>query len=180
MGVHLTEGEFDAAADGVDAFGHNADAVAQAPSLHARGVRVVCRAGGVLAVRLIRGDDRVIPFTIDAALARLLFEAIDRYKSFDENFHQLDEEAEFLHGNNQRVVFLAQAAFHELSRFPVHQFALGGDGATLRIRAFRGHGVQLRLVIRPLCDGPGGVPANRRMAGRGRIGESPFERAMDD
>src|SRR6202041_216129 len=82
-------------------------------------------------------DDSVIPFAIHAALAGKFLQTVDTDESFDENFDQFNEKSELLHRNNQRFVFFAEMALHELSRLPFHQFALRGISAPLRLGTFR-------------------------------------------
>src|ERR1700735_714452 len=81
-------------------------------------------------------DDSVILFAIHAALAGKFLQAVDTYQPFDENLNQFDEKSELLHRNNQRFVFFAEMALHELSGLPFHQFALGGISAAFRLGTF--------------------------------------------
>ena len=127
----------------------------------------------------------MVALAIDGALSGYFFEAINTDQAFDENFHQFDEETEFLHGNNQRVVFLAETAFHELRGLPFHQFALGGFGAALGFGTFRCDFFELGAAIGSehrnrftIC----GAGSRRRCTQRRNRGiiERPFEAAMND
>src|SRR6266478_6369663 len=134
------EGEFDAAAHGVDAFGAYADAVTEVPGEFFGGsaaATAVMRACSTAARRgFAEGDDGVVALAEDAAGAGGLFKGVDGEKAFDENFEELDEAAEFLDRNDQGVVLLAEMVFHELRSFPVHQFAFGTVGAALGFGSF--------------------------------------------
>src|ERR1700735_5238139 len=92
-------------------------------------------------------DDGVIAVAKYAALAGSLFEAVDADEAFDEDVDELDEESEFLHGNNQRVVFVAEMLLHELRRLPFHELALGAIGTALGFGAFSGDFAELRAAI---------------------------------
>ena len=94
------------------------------------------------------GNDGVVALAVEDLLAGELLDAVDGHQALDKDFHQLDEESEFLHGNNQRVVLLAQMLLHELRRLPGHQFALGGFGAALGLGGFHGDGVEFAAAIR--------------------------------
>src|SRR5574340_1313555 len=84
-GGRLDDGEFDAAAKRVDAFGTDANAVAQAED-----------AAGVAARRAIRlSDDGMIAFAIGTAHAGGFLETIDRHQAFHEHLREFNEEAEF-------------------------------------------------------------------------------------
>src|SRR5579871_4214987 len=82
-------------------------------------------------------DDGMIALAEKAALAGGFFQPVDAHQAFHKYFYQLDEESEFLHGNNQRVIFLAEMAFHELRGLPIHQLAFGAIGAALGFGTFR-------------------------------------------
>src|SRR6266849_1056606 len=102
-------------------------------ALAADAPRAGCSAAAVSAGH---GNDGVIPLAVDAARVGGFFERADRQQALDEDFEKLHETSVFLHGNNQPVVFLAEVLLHELSGFPVHQFALGAVGAALRFGGF--------------------------------------------
>jgi hypothetical protein len=97
----------------IDAFGADADAVAEAKHFWS--------AASSGTVRF--SDDCVIALAIRAALPRDFLEAIDADQALDEDFDELDEKSELLHGNDQSVVFFTEMAFHELRRLPLHQLA---------------------------------------------------------
>ena len=146
--------KLDAAANGVDALGADTDAVAEFPDV--AGVRA-STAGLFLFSRLVcrealsvaaSGNDRVILLAVENVLAGEFRDAVDGDHAFHENFRQLDEETEFLHGDNERVVFLAEMLLHELRGFPGHQFALGGFGAALGLGGFRGDGFEFAAPVR--------------------------------
>src|SRR5882762_8061764 len=82
------EGEFDAAADGVDAFGADADSIAEFPGELQSGFA----AGGAAATAGVPagdGDDGVVAFSIDAAGVGGFFDRGDRQQAFHENFEEL-------------------------------------------------------------------------------------------
>src|SRR5260370_37715783 len=79
----------------------------------------------------------MIAFAKDAAGASKFLERANGKKAFDEDFEEFDEAPEFLDGNDQAVVFLAEMLFHELSGLPVHEFALGAISAALGFGGFR-------------------------------------------
>src|SRR5204862_7772075 len=83
-----------------------------------------------------QGDDGVIALAKDAAGTGEFLQRVDGKKAFDEDFEQFDEAAVFLDGNDQAVVFLAEMFFHELSGFPVHEFAFGAIGAAFGLGGF--------------------------------------------
>src|SRR5260370_10647835 len=85
-----------------------------------------------------KGDDGVIALAKDATGASEFLECADGKKSFYKNFEEFDKAAELLDGNDQAVVFLAEMLLHELSGFPVHQFALGAIGAARVFGGFAG------------------------------------------
>ena len=101
---------------------------------------------------------------------------------------QLDEESEFLHGNNQRVVFLAEMAFHELRCFPFHEFALGAIGAALGFRTLRGDFGSSTRRYGPMvgtdstfdCLRPRAGASGTRGPWRVRIFQRPLQHAMND
>ncbi len=93
--------------------------------------------------------DRMVAVPIDALLSCKFFQAVDAYQPFDENLHQLYEEPEFLHRDDQRIVFFAEMAFHELSGLPFDQFPLGCVGPAFRFRAFGGDFLELHAAVGP-------------------------------
>src|SRR6266478_8146030 len=111
------EGEFDAAADGVDAFGADADAIAEFPGeLKSR-----FAAGGAAAsagVATGDSDDGVVAFAVDAASVGGFFDRSDGQESFHKNFKEFDEAAVFLHGDDEGFVFVAEMLLHKLRGFP--------------------------------------------------------------
>src|SRR5580693_1603220 len=78
-----------------------------------------------------KGDNGVVAFAINAAGIRRFFQRVDRQQAFHKNFKEFDETAEFLHGDDQRVIFFAEMLFHVLRGLPIHQFALCAVGAAL-------------------------------------------------
>jgi len=92
-------------------------------------------------------DDGVIAFAEHASRSGKFFQGADGQKAFDEDFEEFDEAAVFLNGNDQAVVFLAEMRFHELSGFPVHEFALGAIGAAFGFRSFRSDFFELSMGI---------------------------------
>src|SRR5260221_9507488 len=134
--------KLDAAPNGVDAFGADADAVAEFPDVP--GVRA-SPAGLFLFPRLVcrrprtvsaPGNNRMVLLAIENVFAGELRDAVDGDHALDKDFRQFDEESEFLHGNNQSVVLFAEMLLHELRGFPGHQFALGGFDAALSLGSF--------------------------------------------
>ena len=95
-----------------------------------------CTRRSAAAVSAGHGDNDVILLAVNASRVGSFFKRVDRQQAFHEDLEKLDKTAEFLHGNDQPVVFLAEVLLHELSGFPVHQFALGAIGAALRFRRF--------------------------------------------
>ena len=93
------------------------------------------------------GNDGMLALVIETARAGKFLEAVNADEPLDENFHEFDEKAEFLDGNNQRVVLLAQVVFHELRGLPFHQLTLGGFGAALGFGAFRGDFIEFYAAI---------------------------------
>src|ERR1700722_7335860 len=112
--VGLRQGrKLHAAADGVNTLGADADAVAEFPDVS--GVRAAA-AGFFLFPLLGRrgalgvaasGNDGVILLAVENMLPGEFLDAVDGYQALDENFRQFDEETEFLHGGNQRIVLFA-------------------------------------------------------------------------
>ncbi len=92
--------------------------------------------GSSAASSASEGDDGVIAFAQHATRAGKFFQSADRKKAFDENFEEFDEAAKLLDRNDQAVVFLAEMLLHELSGFPVHEFAFGAIGAALGFGGF--------------------------------------------
>src|ERR1700730_8851665 len=115
-------------AERIDAFGAHADAITQAED--------TLRVAAAPRAAMWFADDGVVALAMGAALAGDFLEAINADQAFDENFHQFDEETEFLHRNNQRVVFLAETTFHELRSFPFHQFAFSRFGTAFGFGTF--------------------------------------------
>src|SRR5271156_961411 len=108
--------KLDAVAERVDALRADTDKVAEMENrLRAFAARASVRFA----------DDGMVEVAINASLGRKFFEAIHADEAFHENLHQLDEESEFLHRNNQRIILFAEMAFHELRGLPFHQLALG-------------------------------------------------------
>src|SRR5260370_19335198 len=129
------QGEFDALAHGVDAFGADADLVAEVPFDLARLCATTsgnATGSATTAAATLQGDDGVISLSKHAPHTGEFLERADGKKAFDEDFEEFDKAAVFLHGDNQAVVFLPEMLLHELSGFPIHQFALGAVGAALR------------------------------------------------
>src|SRR5579859_3932460 len=177
--LHLRggEGEFDAAADGVNAFGAVADAVAEFPGELEGGFA----AGGAAAAAGVAtgdGDDGVVAFAIDTAGVGGFLDGGDGQQAFDENFEEFDEAAVFLHGNDERVVLVAQMLLHELRGFPADEFAFGSGGTALGFGSFGRDFLEMLQRI----DGGFGAEGGLDVRGRGRIGigEGPFQDAMDD
>src|SRR5260370_30411747 len=63
-------------------------------------------------------------------------ECADGKKAFYKNFEEFDKAAELLDRNDQPVVFLAEMLLHELSSFPIHEFALGAIGTAFGFGGF--------------------------------------------
>ncbi len=161
------EGEFDAFAHRIDPFGAHADFIAVVPFELAW----LCAAATTGAARSAatptgQGHDSVIALAKHASRAGEFFQRPDGKKALHEDFEKLDKTAVFLHGNDQPVVFLAEMLLHELSGFPVHQFALGAVGA---LEEFAGTRCVLRErdhAIVALPSGSGrGAPGARRSRG---------------
>src|SRR5258708_30678955 len=134
------QGEFDAFAHGVDAFGADADFSAEMPfELAGFCATAVTRAARSAATASAsKGDDGVIALAKDATGASEFLECADGKKSFYKNFEEFDKAAELLDRNDQPVVFLAEMLLHELSSFPIHEFALGAIGTALGLGGFCG------------------------------------------
>ena len=94
-----------------------------------------------------KGDDGVVALAKDAARSGEFLQRADGKKTFHEDVEKFDKAPVFLDGNNQAVVFLAEMLFHELSGFPVHQFALGAIGAALGFGGLRGDFFELAMGI---------------------------------
>src|ERR1700676_2689888 len=94
------QGEFDAAAHGIDAFRADADAISEFP-LHgsrrfaAGDRRFLARTAAGVTAR--KRDDSVVTFAIDNPGTRSFFEGVDGQQSLDEKFQEFDEAAIFLH-----------------------------------------------------------------------------------
>src|ERR1700737_4198639 len=87
-------------------------------------------------------NDRVVALAIKNLLAGQFLDARDGHQALDKDFRQLDEESEFLHRDDERVILLAEVLLHELSCLPSHQFPLGGFGAALGLGRFLGDGFE--------------------------------------
>src|SRR5579875_246834 len=120
--------------------------------------------GAASAIRV--GDNGMVAFAVTETGAEGLFQAIHGHQAFNKNLDEFHKKAEFLHGNDERVVFLAQMRFHVLDGFPIHQFALGAVGAALGLGGFHGDFLELGFTVRACC----GI----------RIFKGPFEDAMDN
>src|ERR1700737_1764673 len=92
-------------------------------------------------------NDRVVALAVKNLLAGQFLDARDGHDALYKDFRQLDEESEFLHGSDQRVVLLAQMLLHELRRLPGHQFALGGFGAAFSLGSFLSDGFEFAAAI---------------------------------
>ena len=123
------------------------DALSANPYQIAQMKRALSGAAARSAMRL--GDNRMIALAEGASLSGEFFQAIDADQPFDKDFHQFDEKSELLNGYDQRVVLLAQMAFHELRRLPFHQLALGGFGAAFRFRTLRSDFLKFDAAVRP-------------------------------
>ncbi len=128
-------------------------------------------------------DDGVIAVAIEALLAGKFLQPVDTDEAFHENVDEFDEETELLHGDDQRVIFLAEMAFHELGGLPLDEFAFGGVRPALRFRAFRGDAFEFGAAVGAEHrygfffagfhdNGAGGL--------RRGIFERPFQDAMHD
>jgi len=109
----------------------------------------VSRHGNRYGAAATAANDRVIALAVKNLFAGQLLDSRDGHDALDEDLHQLDEESEFLHRNDQRVVLLAQMLLHELRRLPGHQFALGGFGAALGLGSFLGDGLEFAAAVGP-------------------------------
>src|SRR5260370_27171621 len=128
-----------------------------------------------------KGDDGVIALAQHAACAGEFFESVDGKKAFDEDFEEFDKAAELLDGNDQAVVFLAEVLLHELSSFPVHQFALGAIGAALGFGGFRSDFFEVFVRIERGCGAwRGGGVHRRSWRSSVRMLERPLKNAMND
>jgi len=171
------EGEFDAAADGVDALGADADAVAEFPGELQSGFA----AGGTAAAAGIAagdGDDGVVALAIDAAGVGSFLDGGDGQQAFDKDFEEFDEAAVFLHGDDERFVFVAEMLLHELRGLPTDEFAFGAGGPALGLGSFGGNFLQMLQRI----DGGFGADDGLDVGRRGRFGirQRPFEDAVND
>ena len=150
----LHEGEFDAAAHGINALGADTHAIAVLPR-HLTGLGAAPFAGTITPGACSRSslvssghsDDGVVLLSIYAAGARGFFEGVDGQKAFNEDLEEFDKTTEFLHGDDQPVVLLAEMLFHELRGLPVHQFAFGAISAALGFGGFGGHFLELAVRI---------------------------------
>src|SRR5258706_370789 len=135
---HETQGMAEAGGQGVEAPGP-AEAVAAAPVAVA-GVRGGGERAGADAMAEFPGelesgfaasgaaawagvatgdsDDGVVAFAIDAAGVGGFLDGGDGQESFHKNFKEFDEAAVFLHGDDERFVFVAEMLLHKLRGFP--------------------------------------------------------------
>ena len=123
----------------IDALGADAYAIAQS--------KCPLRSSAARAAMWF-SDDRMIAVTVHAFLAGEFLQPVNAHQPFHKNFDQLHKKAELLHGNNQRVIFFAQVAFHELRRLPFHQLAFGHIRAAFGFRTFRRNLLQFHAAIR--------------------------------
>ena len=171
------EGEFNAAAHGVNAFGAHADAIAEFPDERSGGP-AAAGAAAARAAGFSHGDDGAIAFAIDAAGAGGFFKGADGEQAFDEEIEQLDEAAVFLNGDDEAIELVAETMLHVLRGFPGNEFPLGGSGSALGLRSLRGNFHEMLLGVER------GFGTNNGLDERGRRGvrmsDSPFQDAMDD
>src|SRR5258708_22326217 len=93
-------------------------------------------AGSSAAAATRQSNDGMIAFAKDASRVGEFLQRSNGKKAFHEDLEKLDKTAVFLDGNDQPVVFFAEVFLHELSGFPIHQFALGAVGSALRFGRF--------------------------------------------
>src|SRR5438309_11515700 len=110
------QGEFHAAADGIDTIGANAYTIAKFPRAH---------------VSATPGDDGMIAFAVQAVRSCLFFQAAYGHEPFHKNFHQFHEKTELLHRDDQSFVLIAKMLFHSLRGLPILELLFGGLGAAL-------------------------------------------------
>src|SRR5271156_571739 len=135
------------------------------------------------AIRL--ADNRMVAVVIRTPLRGKFLQPVNAHQSFHENFHQLHKKSELLHGNNQRLIFLAQMALHELRRLPFHHSAPPPPPPPLRFRAFCGDILQFHAPVWPQhrhgflfpLARVFQVSAQRRHV---RIFQRPFQRPVHD
>ena len=93
------QGEFHAMAHGVDAFGADADTVAEFPD---EGSGFLATAT-TTALSTWNGDEGVLALAMHDARAAGFLERADGQEPFHKNFEEFDEAAVFLHGNDERL-----------------------------------------------------------------------------
>ncbi len=175
LGGAREKGEFDAAAHGVDAFGADTDAITKFPD---KRLWLFATAAAAAIVVAGHGDYGVIALAIKTASAGNFVKGIDGDEAFDEDIEEFDEAAVFLHGDDEGIVFVAQVLLHELRGLPGNELALGGGGAALGFGSFGGDFFQMLLRIKSGFDADGRLDVRGGL--RLRIGECPFEDAMND
>src|SRR5690348_3428447 len=105
------------------------------------------RTNAAPAIASRQRDHRVIPLAENHSGTSRILQSVYRQQAFHKNLKQLHKASEFLHRDNQRLVFLAKVLLHKLRRLPVHQFSLRPVRPPLRFRSFRRHLLQLPLRI---------------------------------
>ena len=176
------ERKLDAFAHRIDPFSAHADLIAEVPfELAGLCAAATPGAGGSAATSTRQGYDGVIALAKHASRAGKFLECADWKKTLHEDFEKLDKTAVFLYGNDQLVVFLAEVLLHELSGFPIHQFALGAIGAALRFGRFCSDFFEVPVrVERGLRPRRSGHMRLRRGWNIMRMIEGPFQNAMHD
>src|SRR5215831_186232 len=172
------EREFDAAADGVDALGANANAIAKFPE--PGGARLApprTRAGTAAAGSAEHSDDGVIVLAIDAAGLDGPFERVDGQQTLHKDVEEFDVAAVFLDRSDEAVVLVAEMLLHELCGLPTDEFALSVGGAAFGFGSFSGNFLEMLLAVeRRLANGSLDV-GGRLVFG---VRDGPFEDAMND
>src|SRR5215469_15559791 len=172
------EGEFDAAADGVDALGANANAIAKFPGPGGARLAPRTRAGTAAAGSAEHSDDGVIVLAIDAAGLDGPFERVDRQQTLHKDVEEFDVAAVFLDRSDEAVVLVAEVLLHELRGLPTDEFALSVGGAAFGFGSFSGNFLEMLLGVERRLGANGRLDVGGRLVFGVRDG--PFEDAMND
>src|SRR5260370_31075559 len=135
--ILLDHRKFDALAHEIEPSGAHAYFIAEAQFELARLCATATAAADSSAATATRqSNDDMIAFAKHASRVGEFLECSNGKKAFHEDLEKLDKTAVFLHGNDQPVLFFAEVFLHELSGFPIHQFALAAVGAALGFGRF--------------------------------------------
>src|SRR5215469_16211403 len=135
-------------ADGVDALGANANAIAKFPG--PGGAQLApprTRAGTAAAVSAEHSDDGVIVLAIDAAGLDGPFERVDGQQTLHKDVEEFDVAAVFLDRSDEAVVLVAEMLLHELRGLPTDEFALSVGSAAFGFGSFSGNFLEMLLGV---------------------------------